>query len=100
MIVKTGIAGCLRPALMLVMAMAIGGCFFGKGDESCESVQEYQSAKTAPRLEVPQGVDKPDESAGLKVPEGPVPAEPLAKTAKCLQRPPNYFDKPMPGISK
>lgn len=83
------------PAVLLVAA-ASGGCsLFGGGESSCESVEEYQEARSAQRLSVPAGLDAPDATGRLEVPEGPAPAEPLSRNAACLQRLPNYFDRPL-----
>jgi uncharacterized lipoprotein len=75
--------------------LSLGSCSFWDEEEPCDSVEEYQFAQAAPEISVPAGLDKPDPAAKLKVPEEPVPAEPLSKNAACLQRPPNYFDKPL-----
>jgi uncharacterized lipoprotein len=80
----------------VVLAFTVAGCsFFGDGEPECESVEDYQSAQSAPRVAVPAGLDTPEMAGRLDVPEEPLPAEPLARNAACLQRPPNYFDRPL-----
>jgi hypothetical protein len=49
---------------------------------------------------VPAGLDRPDQSARLTIPDGPPPVEPLSKSAACLQRPPDYFDEPITKSAK
>jgi hypothetical protein len=87
-----GIRGGL---VALTATVLLGGCFFGGAEQDCESVEEYQDARSAPEIAVPPGLDRPDPSTTLVVPDEPTPAEPLARSAACLQRPPSYFDKPM-----
>jgi uncharacterized lipoprotein len=77
------------------LGLAVGGCSFGRDTVDCELDEEYQRAQSGPELSVPAGFDRPDESTRLNIPAGPEPAEPLSKNAACLQRPPDYFDKPL-----
>jgi uncharacterized lipoprotein len=79
----------------VAVTLVVGGCSLWGNDEPCESVEEYQAAQAAAELSIPAGLDKPDPSARLDIPEEPQPLEPLAKNAACLQQPPNYFDKPL-----
>ncbi len=82
--------------VLALIAAGLGGCsFWGDDAEECVSVQEYQDATAGANLSVPAGLDRPDPSGRLNVPETPLPAEPLSKNAACLQRPPSYFDKPL-----
>lgn len=88
-------------AALVAMAGAVlaGGCSsWGDDDKDgsdCVSVEEYQSALPAPTLSVPPGLTRPDEAGRLNIPEEPLPTQPLADDAACLQRPPSYFDKPL-----
>lgn len=82
--------------LVCAFTAIAGGCsFWGGGEDSCVSVEEYQEATSAPLLSVPPGLDRPDESGRLDIPPGPEPAEPLSQNAACLPRPPDFFDKPL-----
>ena len=79
---------------MAVVATALSGCsFWGDDEEACVSEEEYQEARVAPDLSIPAGLDRPDPSGRLNIPEEPQPVAPLSKNAACLQRPPNYLDK-------
>jgi uncharacterized lipoprotein len=89
------LAAVSRRVAVVAAAMLLGGCFFGGAEQDCESVEEYQEARSAPEIAVPPGLDRPDASTTLAVPDEPKPAEPLARNAACLQRPPGYFDKPV-----
>lgn len=82
-------------AALVSVALGAAGCSLWRDDDECASVEEYQTAQAAPELSVPAGLDKPDPSARLSVPEEPLANEPLSKNSACLQRPPNYFDKPL-----
>lgn len=82
-------------AIMVLLTIGAGGCSLWGDDNDCESIEEYQTAQAAPELSVPAGLDKPDPSARLSVPEEPLSNEPLSKKSACLQRPPTYFDKPL-----
>lgn len=87
---------CWIGGILLLMA----GCSFWRDDTpDCTSLEEYQSALTAPEISVPAGLDRPDASTRLYIPPGPEPAEPLEKNAGCLARPPDYFDKPLTGVA-
>lgn len=84
-------------ATLATAMLVVGGCSLWRDDNECESVEEYQSAQAAPGLSVPAGLDQPDPSTRLSVPEEPLPVVPLSTNSACLQRPPNYFDKPLKG---
>ncbi|MCC7258242.1 MAG: hypothetical protein IT486_07710 [Gammaproteobacteria bacterium] len=83
---------------VLVAVSMLNACSFWGDDEAvpeCESVEEYQKALQAAGLSVPPGLDKPDPSGRLDIPEGPLPDQPLSGQAACLQLPPSFFDKPL-----
>jgi uncharacterized lipoprotein len=84
-----------RGAVILALAALAGSCAFWRDDDPCESAEEYQQAESAPEIVVPPGLDAPDSDTAMVIPAGPLPDEPLAKNAACLQRPPNYFDRPL-----
>lgn len=91
----------VRIVLMAVLPAALGACsWFGSDEAVCASEEEYQSAQVAPRLQVPASLDAPEASARLDIPDGPLPAEPLSRNAACLQRPPDYFDRPLAPAEK
>jgi uncharacterized lipoprotein len=85
----------IRFVLLVATVAGLGGCVWWGEDNPCESAEEYQRSASVPPIVVPAGLEKPDDSGRLVVPDGPLPAEPLEKTAACLQQPPNYFDKPV-----
>lgn len=84
-----------RLAVIVLLAGAAGACSSSKNAMDCELDEEYQQAQSAPGISVPAGLSRPDESTRLNIPAGPEPVEPLSQTAACLQRPPDYFDKPL-----
>lgn len=85
----------VRCAGLSLLLATMTGCSFWSDDDPCESVQEYQQSRQAPEITAPAGLDRPDDSRALHIPDGPLPAEPLASNAGCLPKPPNYFDKPI-----
>lgn len=87
----------MRVLATTMTAALLGGCWLWSDEQSCESVEEYQAAEVAPEIDVPAGLDRPDPSTRLGVPAEPSPAEPLSRNAACLQRPPDYFGKPLKG---
>jgi uncharacterized lipoprotein len=94
-VLRTASLNSLRALALMVLGGALGGCFFWGEEDPCAKAEEYQSSASLPPLSVPPGLDSPDTAARLEIPEGPEPGEPLAETAACLQRPPDYFDRPI-----
>ena len=86
-----------RLGIAAVIAGAVSGCSLWGHANPCASEEEYQAAQTVQPISVPAGLDRPNQAALLNVPDEPKPTEPLANNAECLQRPPNYFDKPVAG---
>lgn len=83
-----------------LLLLILAGCsFWGDEDdkERCVSAEEYQAARTASEITVPEGLSRPDGTGKLHVPAGPEPAEPLEKTVGCLPEAPEYFKKPNAG---
>ncbi len=77
----------------------LAGCsWFGSKAPECKSIEEYQSSANLPPVTVPPGLNRPDEPGVLKIPAGPLPAEPLSDNAACLARPPDYFKKAPPPV--
>lgn len=83
----------LRRFAVVVAAMLLGGCFFRRDTSDCRSVEEYQASVAVNPVVVPSTLSAPDESAKLVIPKEPLPAQPLADTAACLAKPPDYFRK-------
>ncbi len=82
-----------RPPLILVLITVplLSGCFFG-GSQSCNKAQEYQSSKSVKPLEVPAGLESPQEPNKLVIPPGEKQTQPRPKGEPCLDEPPDYFD--------
>ncbi|MBW7930166.1 MAG: hypothetical protein H3C57_02535 [Gammaproteobacteria bacterium] len=86
--------------LAATVLLASGCSLWRSGSDPCALASEYQQAREAPEVSVPAGMDALDSTTRLYVPAGPVPAEPLAGVAGCLQQPPPYFDKPLQETDK
>ena len=81
--------------MTLVIAVGMAGCFFGDGEKACNKSQEYLASPELPPMQVPDDLDEPDRSGELVIP-GTRVAEPApAGDGPCLDRPPDYFDKPL-----
>jgi hypothetical protein len=79
-----------------LLASLAGGCsFWGDDEDRCVSVEEYQDAGTAPLITVPDGLDRPGPALRMDIPDVPPPAQPLSQTVRCLQEPPDFFDRPL-----
>ena len=90
-----------RAAAMIVLAMAlvmITGCHSLRA-KSCHNVQPYMSAKSITPLHIPDGLDAPDTSNALHIPQLNEPAPPARKGKEpCLDEPPAYnVPKPKPA---
>lgn len=84
----------IRLIVVVVTVMVLGGCFFRRDTSDCRSTQEYQQSIAVSSVMVPPTLSAPDESTKLVIPPEPRPAQPLADTAACLAKPPDYFRKP------
>lgn len=80
-------------ALLALICASVGACSLAGGDKSCTRTQEYHASDEIPSLQVPAGLDKPDQSAGLAIPDEPSAADRPPKSDTCLERPPDYFEK-------
>lgn len=86
-----------RPGMLAVSAAAVlafGGCktmHHLVGSDDCNKPQPYMQATSIPRLNVPPGMDSPDTSHALDVPElnGPAPP-PRSRKDPCLDKPPPF----------
>lgn len=78
--------------LIGVLALAATGCFGGEQSTICDDPREFHEAGTVPPLEVPEGLDAPDRSGELKMPEG-ISAKGYPEGRPCLERPPDYFGR-------
>jgi uncharacterized lipoprotein len=91
------LSSCCRIVAGAAFAVSAAGCSPWRDGNPCESSEEYQAAQVSAPVSVPAGLDAPDQASHLNIPEGPTAAEPLSRNAACLQRPPDYFDKPVKG---
>jgi len=79
-------------AASFALLAGLAGCS-GASSKSCNKPREYQASKSVAPLQVPEGLDTPDQRARIVIPESRVTvAEPPADRP-CLERPPDYFDK-------
>ena len=85
----------LRLTVMVLSVVLLSGCIFSSGKEKCHKPQEYQQAKPAPRVRVPDGMTPLPDSSRLPVPYGEAQSEAIPKDEPCLIEPPGYYDQPV-----
>jgi uncharacterized lipoprotein len=89
----------LNVGLILVMALALGGCkVIRSTTNTCHKHQAYMSASSVAPLKIPPGLDLPDTTSALHIPDLKEPAAPQRKGKEpCLDEPPAYkVAKPAP----
>lgn len=78
-------------ALLLVGASVQSGCGIFKTElDKCREQQEYQSARTGERAQIPEGLDPLSEDEWLPVPAGETNTTPTPPEQTCLIEPPEY----------
>jgi len=86
----------MRRYLLRLFSVALigllSGCFFG-GKPSCDKPQEYQASDTIEPLQVPDGLDSPDQSGALTIPPRSADAKKRQTDDPCLERPPDFFGR-------
>ena len=85
-------AAALRAARWFAVPLCLGllaGC--GSGGRCGGTDQPYLSARDLPLLRPPEGMDAPDRSAMLTIPESPAGPPQLTIDGRCLDAPPSYF---------
>jgi len=82
------VSGLVAAALVC----GLSGCFSG-GQPSCDKAQEYQRSTGIDPLQVPDGLDEPDRSDSLSIPEPSANARQRDEIDPCLQSPPDYFGR-------
>lgn len=88
----------LRPMLLTCAGLALlaaTGCRTVTGG-SCHQPQAYESAGNLPPLRVPTGLDAPDTTGALLIPELDRPELPLDPEGPCLDAPPALTEPPPP----
>lgn len=76
----------------MALICGLSGCFFG-GKPSCDKREEYQVSDSIEPLRVPDGLDQPDRSAALSIPDQSPDAKKREKGDPCLESPPDYFGR-------
>ncbi len=82
----------LQGLMVVALSCVVSGCFFGS-EPKCNKPQEYQVSSSIEPLQVPEGLDEPDRSAGLTIPELAPAAKDRQKDDPCLDSPPDYFGR-------
>jgi uncharacterized lipoprotein len=62
-------------------------------EERCNRPQEYQKSDSIAAIKVPAGLDAPDPSQSLQIPEAGAQGYPDGRP--CLEMPPDYFGRPV-----
>jgi uncharacterized lipoprotein len=76
----------------IALLCGLSGCF-SSGKPSCNKQQEYQASGSIEPLQVPDGLDEPERSAALDIPEQSPDAKERGKDDPCLDSPPDYFGR-------
>jgi uncharacterized lipoprotein len=79
--------------LLCTLALLLDGCraFRGVSSQSCHESLGYTSARSVPPLKIPAGLDAPDTSSALRLPDlKEPPPPPRSRTAPCLDAPPPF----------
>lgn len=81
----------LRSGLVLAMVVLLTGCHLGGGARACHKKQPYMAATSVAPLKIPPGLDLPDTTNALHIPELKEPVPPPRKGKDpCLDEPPSY----------
>ena len=85
----------LKLGLVLAVSVALSGCHPFRAlktrANSCHVKQPYNSAGSVAPLKIPTGLDKPDTTNALHIPDLNEPAPPSRKGRDpCLDEPPSY----------
>jgi hypothetical protein len=87
-----------RPLLLCLACVSLfvaAGCR-GVTGGSCHKPQAYAAAQNLPPLRAPSGLDVPDTSEAMKIPELSEPEVPLDRDGPCLEAPPAIAAPPLP----
>lgn len=88
----------LRPLILSIAGASLllmAGCRTVSGG-SCHKVQPYESAESLPALRMPAGLDGPDTSGAMEIPQLNEPMAPLDPDGPCLDAPPAITAPPLP----
>jgi hypothetical protein len=84
-----------RAVLLLALAAMLAGCFWRRNDpDDCRMVQEYQQSGSLTPLQTPDGMTRTP-SSPVRIPDAAATFD--ENTVGCLERPPNYFNRPIAG---
>jgi hypothetical protein len=84
-----------RAVLLVTLAATLAGCFWRRNDANdCRLVQEYQASRSLEPIQTPDGLTRIP-SSPVRIPDAAAPFD--ENTVGCLERPPNYFNRPIPG---
>jgi uncharacterized lipoprotein len=89
----------VKVGLIVVAAVALGGCKVIRSTaSSCHKTQPYMAASSVAPLKIPPGLDVPDTTNALHIPDLKEPAPPPRKGREpCLDEPPPFkVSKPVP----
>jgi hypothetical protein len=93
--VREPLSAAARAVLLLALATTLAGCFWRRNDpDDCRMVQEYQNSESVPPLQTPDGLTRIP-SSPVRIPDAAAALD--ENTVGCLDRPPNYFNRPIPG---
>lgn len=81
-----------RMVIFSTLLAATSGCHFLRGKTGCHADQEYRHAVQMPALKVPAGLDAPNTTTALVIPEvaADVVVAPRGPRDACLEDPPKY----------
>jgi uncharacterized lipoprotein len=93
----------LKGLSCLTLLLGLGGCHLLHNKLSyntCNERQPYEKERSVAPLKIPSGLDSPDTTNALHLPQLNEPAPPpRARTAPCLDEPPSFkvaVQKPAP----
>jgi hypothetical protein len=82
--------------LLLLPMLAGAGCA-GDRMARCEDDARYRDAPIAAPIRVPDDLSIPDESQAIRVPPPSVSGVPEREPGRCLESPPDFFDRQQLG---
>lgn len=81
----------VKVGLILVVTLALGGCKVLRSASSCHRTQPYMASSSVAPLKIPAGLDVPDTTNALHIPDLKEPAPPPRKGKDpCLDEPPAF----------